>query len=211
MAVEGYLSFLVAVVIFVAIPGPTVLFTIAKSVSHGARGGMLVVLGTGFALALQLLAVGFGMATLMTLMADWFEVIRWIGVAYLFYLGIKAWRNRVEGTSFDVPQAPPLTRRSSGAIVFQGFLVSSTNPKSLVFLAAFLPQFIDPAGAVGMQMAILAATLWTVAMVSDSGYALLAGRAGLMLRKPSSRLIADRLSGTLLIGTGLWLSLQKRL
>lgn len=213
MSIETFLAFLVATAIFVVIPGPTVLFTIAKSVSHGVRGGLMVVLGTGLALILQLAAVGLGMATLMALMAQWFEVIRWVGAAYLLYLGYKAWTARYDdGDAFTLPEeAPRLSRRSSGAIVLQGFLVSSTNPKSLVFLAAFLPQFVNPAVAVEPQLLILALTLWSVAMLSDCGYAVLAGRAGRMLRRPATRRIADRIAGTLLICTGFWLAMQKKL
>ena len=92
----------------------------------------------------------------------------------------------------------------------QGFVVAATNPKTLLFYAAFLPQFIDPAGAVGLQMALLCATFLAIALTFDSSYALLAGRLRPLLQTRRGALLRGRVTGTLLVGAGLGLALIRK-
>ncbi|MBV9516825.1 MAG: LysE family transporter, partial [Hyphomicrobiales bacterium] len=92
MSLELYLAFVAATAILILIPGPNVALIVANSVAHGSRFGLLTVAGTSSAVIIQLLLTVAGMTTFLSIMANWFEWLRWIGVAYLVYLGIRAWR-----------------------------------------------------------------------------------------------------------------------
>ena len=139
---------------------------------------------------------------LLVALADWFEWLRWAGVAYLLYAGWQQWR--APAPDLNAPAAKlPL-----GRMLRRGLAVSIANPKTLLFYAAFLPQFVDPAGNIGAQLAILAGTGFVLALVVDGGWALLAG----WLRPALIRFgrLANRVTGGLLIGAGLGLALARR-
>ena len=138
MSLELYLAFVAATVILILIPGPNVALIVANSVAHGVRYGLLTVAGTSSAVVIQLLLTIAGMTTFLSVMANWFEWLRWIGVAYLIWLGIRAWR----APPVDLTKARP-EPRSARAIYLRGFLVSLSNPKTLLFYGAFFPQFVS--------------------------------------------------------------------
>ena len=171
MPVELYLAIVVASAALIAVPGPNVALIVANSVAHGRRYGLVTVAGTSAAMVPQLARTVLGMAGALTLMSHVFEWVRWIGVAYLVWLGIRAWR------------APPLdlTRvaaepRSGRTIFARGFLVSLTNPKTLLFYGAFFPQFVAPGADLGSQLALLSTTFLAVAVAFDACWALAAAR-----------------------------------
>lgn len=205
MAIELYISFVIATAILIVIPGPVVSLVIANSIAHGTRPALLTVAGSSSAIVLQLALLTLGMTSFMLLMADWFELLRWAGVAYLLYLGIRLWR--APAVPDDEGKA---ATRSPKALFLQGFVVSVTNPKSLVFYAAFFPQFIDPAAAALPQLALLCATFLTIAACLDSSYALLGGRLRHLLRSARMARLRNRITGTLMIGAGIGLALARR-
>ena len=199
MDLSLYLTFIGAVVALALLPGPNMALIVANSVAWGPRYGMLTLAGTSTALMLQLAVTGLGLTELLRSASGAFEVLRWLGVAYLLLLGILQWRAAV----VDLTQirAEP---RSPRAILVRAAFVSLTNPKTLLFFAAFFPQFISTAHPAGPQVALLSLTFLVVIVVMDSGFALLAGRArGLLARHGRLR---NRISGGLLIGAGLGLA-----
>ena len=136
-------------------------------------------------------------------MGHWFEWVRLIGAAYLIWMGVQMFRS---SGKVDASGAPLIPR---GGFFLQGFLVAVSNPKALIFFGAFFPQFIDPARDHGLQIVTMGLTAMLVAAVSDSVYALAAGRAGQALSAKRVRLLS-RVSGGFLIGGGLWLAFSRR-
>jgi threonine/homoserine/homoserine lactone efflux protein len=205
MSLELYLTFVAATTVLILIPGPNVTLLVANSLTYGPRRALVTLAGTSSAIALQLLVVAFGMSALILLLAQWFEWLRWAGVAYLVFLGIQQWR--AAGVALDDLGTPEV---ASGTLFWQGVLVSATNPKTLLFYAAFLPQFIDPAAAAGPQLALLCTTFLVIATVLDGAYALLAGRLRPWLRGRARARLRNRITGSLLIAAGLGLALARR-
>ena len=198
-----YAGFVLAVAILILIPGPNAALIVANSVGRGTRYGLLTVFGTSSAVVVQLGLTALGLTAVLGTLAVWFEWIRWVGVAYLLYLGLRQWFARPVDLTRVAPQ-----RRSWRAIVLQAFLVGLTNPKTLLFYGAFFPQFIDPARPIGPQVGVLCVTFLVVAVVLDSGWEVAAGRARWLLE--SRHLLRNRLSGGCLIGAGVGLALAHR-
>src|SRR5450432_3745332 len=136
--IELYLTFVAAAAVLILIPGPNVTLIVANSLSYGPRYAFTTIAGTTLAQITQLTLTVAGMTTVMSAMAGWFDWLRWAGVAYLLWLGIVTWRSKPQPLD---ERAPPLRRIKR--LFWQGFLVSLTNPKTLLFYAAFLPQFVD--------------------------------------------------------------------
>src|SRR5713226_10366414 len=172
MSLELSAAYLVACLIIVIVPGPTVTLIIASSLRHGTRAGILNMLGTQVGEAIIITAAGIGLASLIEAMGHWFDWLRLAGAAYLIWLGWKMIRSA--GTAF----ATASSRTPRGGFLLQGVMVALSNPKTLVFFGAFFPQFIDPARQHGLQILIMGLTAMLFAAVSDSAYALAAGRAG---------------------------------
>jgi threonine/homoserine/homoserine lactone efflux protein len=193
------LAFIAAVTVLMLIPGPNVALIVANSVAHGAKYGLLTVAGTASAMALQLTLTAMGMTELLGAAGHWFGWLRWAGVAYLLYLGITQWR----APPVDLTKTRP-ERKSDRAIFMRAWLVSLTNPKTLLFYGAFFPQFINKGHSVLGQLILLSVVFLVVAVVVDGGWALMAARArGLLARRGKLR---NRVSGGLLIGAGLGLA-----
>ncbi|MGA2045055.1 MAG: LysE family translocator [Roseiarcus sp.] len=202
MSPHLYAAFVLATAALILIPGPNVALIVANSLAHGPRYGLLTVAGTSSAMVAQLALTVLGMTTFLAELADWFEAIRWVGVAYLLYLGIQAWRAPPRD-----PAAGP-EARSIRAIYLRGFLVSLTNPKTLLFYGAFLPQFVAPAAGAPRQLAILATTFLVIALVLDGAWALLAARFGRALAVNAR--LRNRLTGIVLAGAGAGLALARK-
>lgn len=205
MSIELYLAFVLAASVLILIPGPNVTLIVANSLTYGARIAFTTIAGTTMAQIVQLSLTVAGMTTAMSAMAGWFDWLRWLGVAYLLWLGIRMWRSSPERM---VDAALP--RERAGRLFWQGFLVSLTNPKTLLFYAAFLPQFVDPAVAPMPQFALLSATLLVVSLTFDSSYCLLAGRIRPWLRGAAVARLRNKVTGTLLIASGVGLALARR-
>ncbi len=203
MAWELYLGFVLATAVLILIPGPNVALITATSVSRGTRIGLVTVAGTSSAVAVQLVLTALGLTAVLTVLAVWFEWLRWIGVAYLLFLGLRQWFAPVADLTGVTPE-----RRPASAIYLRGFLVGLTNPKTLLFYGAFFPQFLDMGHPLGPQVFLLCTTFLVIAVVLDSGWAVAAGRARwLLTARPKLR---NRLSGGCLMAAGFGLALAHR-
>ncbi|MFO1114608.1 MAG: LysE family translocator [Beijerinckiaceae bacterium] len=200
MSSELYIGFVAAATALVAMPGPNVALIVANAMKHGPRAGLTTVAGTATAIAIQLALTVLGASAILALMADWFSILRWIGVAYLVWLGLRAWNAPVEdlGASGAVPRD----------FYMRGLLVSISNPKTLLFFGAFLPQFVTPGPDETGQLALLAVTFFVLSSFGDSLWALFAGRLARFLKIDGR--IRNRATGGLLIGAGLGLALARR-
>jgi len=198
-----YAAFIGATVVLILIPGPNVALIVANSLAHGSRYGLTTVAGTSSAMVVQLALTVLGMTTLLGALANGFEALRWVGVAYLVYLGIRAWR----APAVDLTKVRP-EARSLRAIYLRGFLVSLTNPKTLLFYGAFLPQFVTPGASPTGQLALLSGTFLVVAVVLDGAWALLAAQFGTALAVNGR--LRNRLTGALLLGAGVGLALARK-
>lgn len=203
MSLSTYLAYVLACIVVVIVPGPTVTVIIANSLRNGSRAGFLNVAGTQAGLVVMLAILALGLQVVVENIGHVFEWVRLAGAAYLVWLGIKLLRS--DGSLGDASDRA----RPGNSYFWQGFLVILSNPKALLFFGAFIPQFIDPAGNAMLQTLLLGATFMAVATVFDGAYAVAAGRAKGMLARNNVRRI-EIASGTLLIGGGLWLALQRR-
>lgn len=197
-----FLAFIAAVTVLMLIPGPNVALIVANSVAYGPRYGLITVAGTSSSMVPQLALTALGMTELLATLSVWFEWVRWIGVAYLIFIGVQAWRAPVVDLTRTAPEP-----RSPRAIFLRGFLVSLTNPKTLLFYGAFFPQFVTLDRDLGLQIAILSVTFLVIAMLVDSAWALVAGRARFLLAARGK--LRNRLTGGLLIGAGAALALAR--
>lgn len=204
MATELFLAFVLATAALALLPGPIVSLVIANGTSFGTRAALTTVAGSSTGLALLATGAAFGMGSLLALMSGWFDVIRWAGAAYLVWLGIgrlwKAWKGH------------SAVRPSSGGsrqYFWQGLLAALSNPKVLLFLGAFFPQFVNQEAPHAPQLAILAVTFVVTAGACDSLYAVLAGSARSWFSERRMRL-ADAFGGCLLVCGGAWLALTRR-
>lgn len=203
---QALLGFALASFLIIVIPGPSVLFAVARSLSMGRRSGLVTVLGNTSAQIPLIIAVAVGLGAVVAESIALFTIVKLLGAAYLVYLGIQAIRHRNEAdeSSDGVETAVPLRK-----VYWQGFAVGVTNPKSIVFFLAVLPQFVDyHAGAVPIQMMILGSVFVLIALVSDCVWALLAGTARNWFARSPKRLGAVRgTGGVLMIGLGTALAL----
>ena len=202
MSLELYAAYLVACLVIVLVPGPTITLVVATGIRHGARAALLNVAGTQLGLAVMIAIVGIGLTSLIEGMGHWFEWVRLIGAAYLIWMGVQMFRS---SGKVDASGAPLIPR---GGFFLQGFLVAVSNPKALIFFGAFFPQFIDPTGNYPMQIMVMGVTAMIFGAGMDGAYALLAGRAGRMLTAHRVKLMS-KISGGFLIGGGLWLAFSK--
>ncbi|UGS25161.1 LysE family translocator [Microbacterium resistens] len=201
-SIEALLAFAVASLILIAIPGPSVLFVIGRSLSLGRRGGLWSVVGNELGGLIPIAAVAFGVGSIVAQSVALFTVVKIAGAAYLAYLGVQAIRHRKDGMAATAAEAP--RRASTTTVLRQGFIVGASNPKTIVFFVAALPQFVDfSAGAVPVQMLVLGLVFTVIAFVCDGAWALAAGTARAWFARSPRRLAAVRATGGgMMIGLG---------
>ena len=202
MSPDLYLAYLLATIVIVIIPGPTVTLIVANSLTHGTRAGLLNVLGTQVGLAVSIALVALGLSSVIQGMGWWFDWLRIAGAAYLVWLGWKLIR---AGGALQTATNP---RTPRGGFLLQGTLVMLSNPKTLFFFGAFLPQFLDPTRDFYQQILIMGPTAMVVALMSDGFYAVAVGRARSLLTERRVRFV-NRAGGACLIGGGLWLAFSR--
>jgi threonine/homoserine/homoserine lactone efflux protein len=203
MPLHLYLAFIAASVILILMPGPNVSVIVASSISRGVRYGLVTVAGTSSAMVIQLGVMVLGISGVLSFFANWFEWFRWLGVLYLIYLGVQAWRSPA-----DSAIGPAQQGKTALQIYMRGFFVSLTNPKTLLFYGAFLPQFVSPSQNRTLQLLILAASFLVLAVCLDSIWAV--GSGWLQRRiKLRSRVWSRITGGTLFSAAGV-LALAKR-
>lgn len=188
------------------IPGPAVLYIIARSVDRGRKAGLASVLGIEIGTLFQVIAAALGLSAILWTSEMAFNVVKYAGAAYLIYLGIRKLLTKVE-TPSDQPVEPQSLRRA----FTQGVVVNLLNPKVTLFFIAFLPQFVDPArGSVALQILILGMIFILLATCTDSMYALAAGTAAGWLRgNPAFLRFEKYFAGTMYIGLGLTAALSQ--
>ena len=203
--IVGFAAVSVAII---AVPGPSVLFAISRAIVGGRRHALLTVLGNAMGLFVQVVFVAVGLGVIVTGSDEAYTVLKLAGAAYLVWLGISAIRHR--GAS--VVALTAVASERSTTPLRDGFVVGVTNPKSLVFLAALLPQYVDPtAGMVAAQMVLLGAVFCLIAIVCDGTWALAAARARTWLSSEPRRLSwASVAGGMVMIGLGLLLATSSR-
>lgn len=203
-------AFLVASILFIELPGPSLLFTIGRALTVGRRDALLSVVGNALGLLVQVVAVTVGLGALVAASAEAFTALKLVGAAYVVYLGVQAVRHRADARRAlaAAGEADPGgtvvgRRRSAWASVRTGLIVGATNPKTIVFFAAFLPQFLDTGAAAAPQLLLLGLVFGLLACASDAVWALLAARARTWFAREPRRL--DHLGttgGVMMVGLG---------
>ncbi|MDB5486710.1 MAG: Threonine/homoserine/homoserine lactone efflux protein [Reyranella sp.] len=197
MTFESWAAFAAASSILLVIPGPTVLLVVSYALGQGWRTALPMAIGVALgdftAMTLSMLGLGALLATSATL----FTILKWVGAAYLVYLGIKLWR---AGGTLDA--APRTDAVSAAKMLGHAWLVTALNPKSITFFVAFLPAFLDPKADFLTQMLVFETTFLVLAFANAFGYALVASRARRFASDPRAIGVVNKVGGGLLVGAG---------
>lgn len=196
------LAFLIASLALAAMPGPGVLYIVTRSLTQGRRSGMLSVLGIALGNLGNAVAASIGLGTLFAASSLAFCIAKYAGALYLAYLGIRMLRRPPADTSAAVPTQPPKH------VLRDAFIVALLNPKTTVFFAAFLPQFLSPSAPPMLQSLALGCLFVALATATDSVYALAAGTAAPALRGKGFRTLSRRLCGVAFVGLGAFTALS---
>lgn len=205
VSLELWIAFMAAASIMILIPGPTTMMVLGHTMAGGPRTGALSLIGVtlGDICAIMLSTLGF--SALLATSAEAFTAMKWIGAAYLVYLGIQLWR------APPMEIAPAATGRSSAReAILQTFLVTLLNPKGILFFAAFLPQFIDPARPLWPQVAVLTVTMNLLAAGIQGCWIVMMGQARNRIVSPRLLKNMNRAGGAMLVGAGLLTATLKR-
>ena len=198
-------TFTLACIAIIVVPGPSVTVIIANSLKSGTRAGLANVAGTQAGIAIMIFILAIGLDTIVENLAHVFTYLKLAGAAYLIWLGIKLWLS--DGSLGEIEDVKPL--KSLRRYFWQGFIAILSNPKALFFFGAFIPQFVNPAYDTVTQTLVLGLIFMGTATVFDGLYAIAAGKTGGLLNRSNIRLV-ERISGTCLIGGGLWLAFSKK-
>ncbi|HCY83516.1 MAG TPA: hypothetical protein DHV36_00100 [Desulfobacteraceae bacterium] len=204
MEVHVFFAFVIATAVMISLPGPSVLLTVAHSISFGPWPALATVAGETAGVAVQLGVAAVGLTSLLQEVAQAFEWLRWGGALYLVYLGVRQWRGAGAPVEFD---NAGVSRKN---LFIQGLVVTIPNPKSLIFIAAFLPQFIDAGQPLGIQFAVIVPTFLVITFSVTSLWALAAGHTRVFLQRRNVFKPLLRTAGCLMIAAGLGLALARR-
>ena len=199
-----FAAFVAATAVMIALPGPSVLLTVAHSLTFGWRNALSTVGGATAGIAVQLIVAAVGLGSLLHVIAEAFEWLRWAGVIYLIYLGIRQWKSAGE------PLEVYASNVSRSNLFLQGLTVTIPNPKSLIFIAAFLPQFLDTTRPVAMQFLIIVPTFLVITYSVTALWAVLAGNAHIFLKGNRSMEKGQKAAGGLMILAGIGLAMARR-
>jgi homoserine/homoserine lactone efflux protein len=189
-------------------PGAGAVAAMSAGLNHGFRRGYFTTLGLVLGIVTQLVVVALGVGALIAASATAFTAIKWLGVAYLVYLGIQQWRAPAAPMAKADDAVTLRVRRRD--LVLRGWIVNALNPKGTVFLLAVVPQFLDLSRDLGVQYAVIGATLVFTDLVVMAGYTLLASRVLAALRAPTHVRLLNRLFGGLFVAAGVALASIKR-
>jgi threonine/homoserine/homoserine lactone efflux protein len=206
---DRLLTFVLASFVLIAIPGPAVLFTISRALAYGRRAALTTVVGGAAGSFMAATAVAIGIGAIVQTSAAVYTVIKLIGAGYLVYLGVQAIRHRQSlRAAFEAREGTVGARRT----LAQGFIVGVTNPKTIVFFAAILPQFADPSsGHASLQMMVLGAVFAGMALVMDSVWGITAGTVRSWFARSTRRLdLVGGAAGLTMIGLGVGLAVSGR-
>ncbi len=203
MPLELLLAFIAACVLLALIPGPMMALLVATGTTRGIRAGFMTLGGNALGLVILVTIAVLGMAPILALASEWFDYIRYIGAAYLIWVGFGYVRR-----GLNEPEEAMTTEKPSSQLFMQALVVALSNPKSLLFLGAFFPQFIDPATAMAPQLIILGIAFVVTLVSIDMLVMLMSGYARKwLLQKQRQTHIA---SGVLLMGAGIGLAFARR-
>ncbi|MEO7350329.1 MAG: LysE family translocator [Marmoricola sp.] len=196
-----WIAFLVASILFIQVPGPSLLFTIGRALTVGRRDALLSVAGNGLGITTQVVLIAVGLDAVVTASSTAYAAVKVVGATYVIWLGVQAIRHRADARA---AMAARVKSGGRGKSLRTGFVVGVTNPKTIVFFVAFLPQFVDAsAGHVGLQMSVLGLAFGVMAICSDTIWALAASKARDWFARKPDRL--DRLGatgGVMMVGLG---------
>jgi threonine/homoserine/homoserine lactone efflux protein len=197
---QSLVVFVAAALVLLLTPGPAVLYIVARSIGQGRRAGLVSMLGVHAGTLVHVACAAAGLSALLAASATAFSAMKYLGAAYLIYLGIRRWRDRSTIVAAEAPAA-----RTLGRAFLDGVVVNVLNPKTALFFLAFLPQFVDAArGGVGSQILALGVLFVLLGLVTDGGYALVAGGAARWLRGHPRFLASERwISSSTYVGLGL--------
>ena len=195
-----WIAFVVASILFIQVPGPSLLFTIGRALTVGRRDALLSVVGNGIGITVQVFLIAVGLAAVVTASAAAYTVVKVAGATYVIWLGIQAIRHRADARA---ALGNPV-KGGRGKSLRTGFIVGVTNPKTIVFFVAFLPQFVNAgAGHVGVQMGLFGVVFGTLAITSDTVWALAASKArDWFARKPKRLDKLGATGGAMMVGLG---------
>lgn len=197
-----FTAFLLITAVLIIAPGPIVTLVISTGATQGVRAALTTVMGTSVGNVVLLAAIAVGLDWVVAHASVLFEALRWTGAAYLVWLGVEAWRS--------AGRAGKQLEDSGRRRFLRGLIVALSNPKTIVFFTAFLPQFVDPKLPAGPQLTAMCAASALMAAVTDSAWAVAAGLGRAWLMKPERAKLLRRMSGGVLIGGGIWLTLARR-
>ena len=204
-----WIAFLVASILFIQLPGPSLLFTIGRALTVGRRDALLSVLGNALGIVVQVLLVAVGLGAVVAASATAYTVLKIAGAVYVVWLGVQAIRHRADARHALLAGGEVGPERA-GRSLATGFVVGVTNPKTIVFFVAFLPQFTSASGPAAPQLAVLGLVFGVMCALSDGTWALLAGSARRWFARKPARL--DRLGvagGVMMVGLGATMAAQK--
>lgn len=207
MDLSTWLTFLVAAWAISLSPGAGAVAAMTAGLNHGFARGYVMTFGLVAGIWTQVLVVGVGLGALIAASTLAFTLIKWLGVAYLVWLGIRQWRAPAEPLVANAGDNPSVSLRD---LLLRGWAVNAVNPKGTVFLLAVVPQFIDPARPLAPQYLVIAATLGATDLVVMAGYTALAAKLLRLLRTPRQVRLLNRAFGSLFIGMGALLAGFKR-
>ena len=198
MPLETWLTYALVTSSFLLIPGPTILLVISYSLIRGRQAVFALLLGVGLGDVVAMLLSFIGVGLLLQTVSIVFQFFKWIGAAYLIWLGIRMWRS--ESESLELTET--IDTEVWHAIMANAFVITALNPKSIVFFLAFLPQFINSEKSFITQSLILGSTFLGLALLSVVLYSLLSSFIGQQMRLPLIHRWTNRIGGSLLIGAG---------
>jgi homoserine/homoserine lactone efflux protein len=206
MELTLWLTYLIATIVLSLTPGPGVFSSISSGLHHGFRLGLWNGVGMQVANMILVAIVSLGLGAILLASETLFAVVKWLGVAYLVYLGVVTWRSPVKGFEDDAGD----NARTAGEVFMRGFFVNMTNPKGIIFFAAILPQFIDVARPQMPQYLALAVTTFVVDLVIMMGYTALAAKVLRVMREPGHLRWVNRGLGGAFVAAGLALATFRR-
>lgn len=206
---EHFAAFVLASIILLIIPGPTIIMVISQALAHGRKVALASVLGVGLGdlLATSLSIAGAG--ALLAASASLFQILKFVGAAYLIWIGYRMWRAPVNIPTISEAEASDKAG-SAGVIFRDSFLITALNPKGILFFVAFVPQFIDPALPYTPQAATYVLTFTALGVVNAALFAFAAAGARQTIRRPKVMKAAMRTGGSLLMMAGAAAALTRR-
>ncbi len=206
MSVEIWIAYTIAATLILVIPGPTIILVVGQALSHGRSSVIPLVAGVvcGDLTCMTLSLIG--LSAVLSTSAVMFSILKWIGAGYLFYLGVKMWKN----SDKPIEQQSDKVTVSGFQLFKRSYIVTALNPKGIAFFGAFLPQFLSPSNPVLPQLIMLGLTFLILATINAAMYAFFAGQMKELMKTGSSMRLFNRCGGSALIGASLLTAAMKK-